>query len=117
MNLPETGGEEILGGCSPSASFAVQCASTHFSSFSSRPPDESTDTHMRRFSVLAASTLLAGLIVVVGAGPASATTTITNPPSDPASIPGDAQHNPLPITVVASGYTPGGNIFVTQCDG
>src|SRR5262249_37431714 len=53
---------------------------------------------------------------VLAAGVASAGT-VTTPSSSPFTVPGDATGKPKPFTVVASGFSPGTNVFITQCDG
>ena len=59
-----------------------------------------------------------GVIGVVSSmGPAFAATAITSPSSNPYAAVGDGAGNPVPFTVSASGFAPGANVFVEQCDG
>jgi large repetitive protein len=60
---------------------------------------------------------LGAIGVVSSIGPAFAATAITSPSSNPFSAPGDATGNPQAFTVSASGFAPGANVFVEQCDG
>src|SRR5205807_1023011 len=60
--------------------------------------------------------LAVAVACVLAAGVAFAGT-VTTPSSSPFTVPGDVGANPLPFTVVASGYTPGVNVLITQCDG
>lgn len=54
--------------------------------------------------------------MLVAAGVAFAGT-ITSPSGPTFAVPGDGAGNPLPFDVTATGFTPGQQIFVTQCDG
>ncbi len=71
---------------------------------------------MRRLSRRVTVVLLASLLVVVSAGVAFAAT-ITTPTGNPFIVPSDGAGNPVAFTVVASGFTPGQQVFVDQCDG
>jgi hypothetical protein len=55
-----------------------------------------------------------GVVVLDGVAFAA---TITQPTGNPFVVPGDANGNPLPFTIVATGYTAGSQVFVEQCDG
>jgi len=68
----------------------------------------------RRLTRLVA--ISAAMFFVV-AGVAYAATSITTPVGTPFVVPGDGSGNPLPFTVVATGYTAGAQVFVEQCDG
>jgi hypothetical protein len=59
---------------------------------------------------------IVGLVVSTTAGVASATT-ITQPNTNPFHAPGDVLGNPVAFTVSASGFTPGENVYLEQCDG
>ncbi len=67
--------------------------------------------------------LVAGITGVVALGVTSnafATTQITTPSTSPYAIPGNISAtlgSPNAITVVASGFTPGQNVYIEQCDG
>src|ERR1700730_6695783 len=71
---------------------------------------------MRRISRRAVAALVAASVLVVMAGIAFAGT-ITQPNTNPFPVPGDAAGNPQPFTVVATGYPPGSQVSVEQCDG
>ncbi len=51
------------------------------------------------------------IAAVAGAG------SITTPPTDPFTVPGDAAGNPKPFTISASGFDPNATVTVEQCDG
>ena len=67
---------------------------------------------VRRVSLVAA---LAALPLALVAGPASATS-IVDPSGSPVTVPATASGDPLPFTIRASGFPPGANVFVEQCD-
>src|ERR1700733_883274 len=52
----------------------------------------------------------------VSVGVALAATSITTPSTHPFAVPGDASGNPLPFTIVATGFTAGQQVFAEQCD-
>jgi hypothetical protein len=56
-------------------------------------------------------------IVLVLANTAFAATAITQPNTNPFHVPGNPAGTPQPFQVVATGFTPGGNVSVEQCDG
>jgi hypothetical protein len=60
--------------------------------------------------------VVAMLLVLVSAGVAFAGT-ITTPTGNPFVVPGDALGNPVAITIVATGFTPGTLVSAEQCDG
>jgi hypothetical protein len=70
---------------------------------------------MRRVSLFAVAMLVIGLVVVVEAGPAFATTTITSPASDYYQLPGGT--TPALVNVTSTGWDPGESVYITQCDG
>ena len=70
---------------------------------------------MRRFSLSAVAMLIMGMLIVVQAGPAAATTTITSPGSDYFQLPGGT--TPALVDVVSTGWTDGQSVSITQCDG
>src|SRR5262249_35516297 len=43
--------------------------------------------------------------------------TITTPSTNPFTVQADSNHNPLPFTINATGFTAGTQVFVEQCDG
>ena len=43
--------------------------------------------------------------------------TITTPNTNAFHVSADSNHNPLPFTIVATGYVPGSLVSVEQCDG
>jgi len=57
------------------------------------------------------------LIVFGMAAVAGAETKIVEPTDRPYHVKLDAKGNPVPFTVVASGFTPNANVFIIQCDG
>ncbi len=66
--------------------------------------------------------LVAGIIgvMVLGATSSAFATQITQPSTSPFAIPGDISAtlgNPQPVDVTATGFTPGENVFIEQCDG
>src|SRR5919201_4938200 len=71
---------------------------------------------MRRVSrrVIVSAVVTAALAGIAGVAYASS---ITTPSTNPFTVPSDGAGNPLPFDVVATGFTPGQQIFVTQCDG
>ena len=58
----------------------------------------------------------AAVSLMLMASPAGAGT-ITSPSTNPYTVPGDATGTPLSFTVTASGYTPGTQVYIEQCDG
>jgi len=62
---------------------------------------------------------IAGLVLaLVGAGTAGAVTAVVEPANPrPYVVPTDAQGQPKPFTVVVSGFKPGTNVYLEQCDG
>jgi len=66
--------------------------------------------------IVAALFLLAIAVVLpqVGAGAASS---ITEPSANPSPVTFDAAGKPLPVTVVATGFPAGHQVFVEQCNG
>jgi hypothetical protein len=55
-------------------------------------------------------------VVLFSAGVAYAET-ITQPTGSPFAVPGDASGNPVPFTVVATGFPPSTQVYVETCDG
>src|SRR6476619_676034 len=66
----------------------------------------------RRLMVVAGG---AAICLVALAGIAFAS--ITTPSGSPFMVPGDASGNPLPFTVVATGFAPNALVSLEQCDG
>ena len=60
--------------------------------------------------------VVGAVLCVASVGVALAATSITTPSTHPFSVPGDASGNPLPFTVVATGFATGQQVFVEQCD-
>jgi hypothetical protein len=48
---------------------------------------------------------------------AMATAKVTEPSSSPYAVPADDAHQPLPFTIVATGFRPGSLVYAEQCDG
>jgi hypothetical protein len=62
--------------------------------------------------------VLAGALVALTATATPAfAATVTQPTSNPFVVPGNASGTPYAVTVVASGYNPGDNVYIEQCDG
>jgi hypothetical protein len=69
-----------------------------------------------KLAVIGASAGL--LIALVGAGAAGAVTAVVEPANTrPYVVPTDAKGQPKPFTIVVSGFRPGVNVYVEQCDG
>ena len=71
---------------------------------------------MHKMSRRFVAAVAAGAAVFLSAGAAYAAT-ITTPSSSPFAVPGDSNGNPLPFTVVATGFQAGQPVFAEQCDG
>src|SRR3974390_101583 len=67
----------------------------------------------RRLAVVCAT--LVGVVLALS-GVALATS-ITQPSVSPFVVAGDGAGNPLPFTIVATGFSAGHQVFVEQCDG
>jgi len=61
--------------------------------------------------------LAALVIAVCWAASAAGAATIVEPTARPFVVAADARGRPLPFTIVASGFQPGRQVFVEQCDG
>ena len=80
---------------------------------------------MRRIPSIRLTRGLGRLMIVTGvvlcvasAGIAAyALTSITTPNTTPFVVPGDALGNPVPFTVVATGFPAGASVLAEQCDG
>jgi hypothetical protein len=68
---------------------------------------------MRRFLVLA-GTIAAVIVLITGV---SFALTITQPVGNPFTVPDDGAGNPVPFTIVATGFTQFQQVFVQECDG
>src|SRR5689334_3606678 len=72
---------------------------------------------MRRHWRRAGAFIAISATFVLGLASAASAGTIQTPSTNPFVVPGDVNGNPLSFTVVATGFNPGQNIFVEQCDG
>jgi hypothetical protein len=63
--------------------------------------------------------VVAGVVIAVSAalGIAYAAVIVTVPLTNPFVVPGDAQGNPVPFTITATGFANQQAVFVQQCDG
>ena len=74
--------------------------------------------HLRLTRSVGRLMIVVGVIVCLASvGVALAATSITTPATSTFTVSGDASGNPLPFTIVATGFVSGQQVFAEQCDG